>query len=60
MHQNVREHFYFLDSISPFWVETGVYKVEYFPLSPWGGNKIKGFGDEEENQKFEKKKKEIF
>ena len=25
-----------------------------------GGNKIKGFGDGEENQKFEKKKKEIF
>jgi len=25
-----------------------------------GGNKIKGFGDGEENQKFEKKKKENF
>ena len=25
-----------------------------------GGNKIKGFGDGEENQKLEKKKKEIF
>ena len=37
----------------------GVYKVEYSPPR-WGGNKIKRFGDGEENQKFEKKKKENF
>ena len=34
-------------------LRSGVYKVEYL-------NKIKGFGDGEENQKLEKKKKEIF
>ena len=38
----------------------GVYKVEYFPPPGGGGNKIKRFGDGEENQKFEKKKKENF
>ena len=37
----------------------GVYKVEYFP-PPVGGNKIKGFGDGVENQKFKKKKKKKF
>ena len=37
----------------------GVYKVEYSP--PRGGwNKIKGFGDGEENQKLEKKEKRKF
>ena len=38
-------------------MNAGVYKVEY---SPTGGDKIKGFGDGEENQKFEKKKKRKF
>ena len=33
----------------------GVHRV--FPLPPWGGNKIKGFGDGEENLKLEKRKK---
>ena len=40
-------------------MKTGVYKVEYSP-PPVGGNKIKGFGDGEENQKLENKKKENF
>ena len=39
----------------------GVYKFEHSPPpGRGGGNKIKGFGDGEENQKFEKKKKENF
>ena len=37
----------------------GVYKVDYFPY-PQRGGKIKEFGDGEENQKLEKKKKERF
>ena len=38
----------------------GVYNVEYSPPPVGGGNKIKWFGDGEENQKLEKKKKENF
>ena len=38
---------------------SGEYKVEYSPPGG-GGNKIKGFGDGEENQKLEKKKKIFF
>ena len=39
-------------------IKSGVYKVEY-PFPRWGqGNKIKGFGNGEENLKLEKKKKE--
>ena len=30
------------------------------PPPRWGGNKIKWFGDGEENQKLEKKKKKFF
>ena len=37
-----------------------MYNVEYSPPLVGGGNKIKGFGDGLENQKFEKKKKENF
>ena len=37
----------------------GCIKLSIPPLVG-GGNKIKGFGDGEENQKFEKKKKENF
>ena len=40
-------------------IKTGVYNVEYSPPRG-GGNKIKWFGDGEENQKLEKEKKENF
>ena len=40
-----------------FHEKTGVYNVEYSPPPP--GNKIKWFGDGEENQKLEKKKKKL-
>ena len=43
-----------------FHLRSGVYKVEYSPPPVEEGNKIKRFGDGEENQKFEKKKKENF
>ena len=39
--------------------KAGVYKVEHSPPAG-GGNKIKGFGDGEKNQKLKKKKKENF
>ena len=39
---------------------TGVYKVEHSPPPGGGGNKIKGFGDGEKNQKLKKKTKEYF
>ena len=34
-------------------------KVEYSPTPGGGGNKIKGFGNGEDNQKLEKKKQDL-